>query len=256
MENSINIKYLLHRKLNYASLKATQLENSISAYLGYSKSFDLIGSHSKGKTVITYKMKILMEPDYTGWSILLGDLAHTLRSILDNLIYNLSDTPCRDNMFPIFTSKVEYKQKEEKCLAGISNDDIFNTVENLQPYKIDNPEKHILELLREIDNSDKHRSNCIALFLPTEISVNPEAYFKTKENTQKSKITLNGKPLHNGCWVLKYKFQRPFVTFSDHPQIQYQVMVNVKENWYPIKELTNNLLTQTFDISNKLGIYL
>ena len=96
------------------------------------------------------------------WSCLVGDFANNARSVLDYLVFQLSDLQPTDDRrhrlyFPIFDSSDEYARKERRYLAGVKTE-YKNMIERYQPYqRRDEPKEDPLGLLRRINDGDKHR---------------------------------------------------------------------------------------------------
>lgn len=94
------------------------------------------------------------------WGLLIGEVAHGLRTALDNIAWSLAVT--RDNLtcFPIY---LERNSKFTTRLQRLRND-IWDDVKAVQPYN--RPDEirrmHPLWLLAVIDDIDKHR-----IILPT-----------------------------------------------------------------------------------------
>jgi hypothetical protein len=95
------------------------------------------------------------------WGTVIGEIAHDLRSALDNLVSQLvilnGESPTKRNQFPIFAVPAEYAQKVGSYLRGTTP--IARTlIEALQPYHAGNGSRsHPLWLLAELSNQDKHR---------------------------------------------------------------------------------------------------
>ncbi len=107
-----------------------------------------------------------------GWGVWLGELAHHLRSPLDNTITVLTlrngASAVRDNAFPVclkqsdWRSRVQKKWPAEGPLANVSRAD-FDLIESLQPYQgvdlsrdPDGATRKPLAALTQVNNADKH----------------------------------------------------------------------------------------------------
>ena len=91
-------------------------------------------------------------------SLLIGDICNNLRSALDHLLWQLwllKDPAFEGNVyFPICDSPVAFNDKRTTgYIKGLSEVQKA-AIESLQPYKTGNP---ALSLLRDVNNSDKHR---------------------------------------------------------------------------------------------------
>jgi hypothetical protein len=98
--------------------------------------------------------------------LLIGDFAHNLRSALDHLagwlVVRNRGVPTKDTTFPIFLKP----PKGPLQITPPIGVEAMALIESLQPYNTpDHAQRHKLALLREINNTDKHRS----LFLATSV---------------------------------------------------------------------------------------
>lgn len=96
--------------------------------------------------------------------LVIGDFAHNLRSALDHLagwlVVRNRGVPTKDTAFPILLRRPRGPLQITPRI-GVEP---MALIESLQPYQTpDRAERHKLAVLREINNTDKHRS----LFLAT-----------------------------------------------------------------------------------------
>ncbi|MFN2588544.1 MAG: hypothetical protein ABR613_10565 [Actinomycetota bacterium] len=100
--------------------------------------------------------------------VIMGDVLHNLHSALDHTICALARVhdpmcECTTTEFPIYTDAKEYRKKVGRTLRGVP-EGAKAVIEQLQPFNCgDDPNLHILELLRRFSNVDKHRSLHVAL---------------------------------------------------------------------------------------------
>jgi hypothetical protein len=110
----------------------------------------------------------LHEPPSPGWGLLLGDVAHNLRSALDNLITVLvvrnERQPRRSNGFPVYLDESDWQNKVADRypaggpLANVSQQD-YDRIAALQPFIGRDRETAgttPLGALHRISNADKH----------------------------------------------------------------------------------------------------
>lgn len=96
------------------------------------------------------------------WSIAVGDVLHNLNSSLDHLVCSLAhladpEDECRTTEFPIYTTQELFESKRARLLANVPQR-AQGLIEELQPFRSpDDPETHVLEILRRFHNIDKHR---------------------------------------------------------------------------------------------------
>ncbi len=98
-------------------------------------------------------------PAYLG--VLVGDFLHNLRCVLDHLVWQLvllnEQEPSYRHQFPI-TDKPGAFAGATDSLRGVATEHQA-LIEQFQPYHVDggNPSQHMLAVLRDLSNIDKHR---------------------------------------------------------------------------------------------------
>lgn len=122
------------------------------------------------------------------WSVVIGEIAHDLRSALDGLTWQVAllgpNSPSFYTSFPICLDKCLAKKvgdrtypafdpckevKRRGCLQSIPSH-LWTRFERFQPYKRGNGGRHSpLVLLNELNNTDKHR--LVTVLTPTAVSV-------------------------------------------------------------------------------------
>ena len=122
-----------------------------------------------GKDVYRVSMKVSPPLE---WGVLLGEIAHNLRSALDGVVYQLAllntKTPARKTQFPIFlVGRTERKrsgnliphfEREGRGMIGDLGKEHQALIKRLQPYKSGREGRNSpLWHLYEINNADKHR---------------------------------------------------------------------------------------------------
>jgi hypothetical protein len=100
------------------------------------------------------------------FSVLAGEIAHHLRSILDHIVWVFSSTDYRDSKeghyieFPILEStpgeKSRYNAFDRK-IKGVSDPDALKLINDLQPCNTTNALSHPLLIIHKMDITDKHR---------------------------------------------------------------------------------------------------
>jgi hypothetical protein len=100
-------------------------------------------------------------PPPQDWGIIIGDIAHNLRSALDQLVWQLActqtATPFDKTAFPIFDVFTKYRDNGRIVIQNLTPRQ-KTLVRRLQPYHRGNRAiEHPLWLLQNINNTDKHR---------------------------------------------------------------------------------------------------
>jgi hypothetical protein len=113
-----------------------------------------------------YGLRIEIREDTPiGWSVIIGDFIHNLRSALDQMACQLVliNDPAADitrTQFPIFLGEPKSGKSLkawERMTDGMSPS-IVTEVRDMQPYKAGNrAEEHALAILNALSNEDKHR---------------------------------------------------------------------------------------------------
>lgn len=89
--------------------------------------------------------------------LLIGEIAHQLRSALDHVVFILADkAPKGSRQFPIFVESDEYESRSHCMIKGVSYR-ARAIIEAAQPFQWSPPDKHPLRMLNKINNTDKHR---------------------------------------------------------------------------------------------------
>jgi hypothetical protein len=125
-----------------------------------------IGSFDPTEICPRYSVRLLVlrEPPLR-WATIAGDFVQNTRAALDHLVWALvlrnREEPSRQNQFPIIDRQpttTRERQAWERALAGVG-DAARERIALAQPYqREDGPEHHILCALREMSNTDKHRT--------------------------------------------------------------------------------------------------
>ena len=165
-------------------------------------------------------------------SVLIGEVIHGLRSILDYLVWEFaiksgSSFDKRNIMFPVCISEEKFKQVLiSKKLKGVP-EKYINFIESLQPYKTDDKENSVIKILHDLDIIDKHRLLIVVshgLYMGNHITVNgnstapiefivDENDFFFNEITEDEELYwLNYETVEgNNAWNIDNNFQIEFV---------------------------------------------
>lgn len=107
-------------------------------------------------------------PSAIKWGVQIGEIVHNLRSALEHVVWKAveanGNVPTRATGFPLFVNESDFRAAGrsggQRMINGVS-DDVRALIERLQPFhareKGEEPEAHILYVLNELWNTDKHR---------------------------------------------------------------------------------------------------
>lgn len=122
--------------------------------------YEIVGEFDTKTSEYLFRVKVLKEPP-PRLGVILGDYVHNLRSALDQLAWQLvllgGGSPDRDTSFPIVRNSSHFEHTAKRSLGGLIPEHVAQ-IEALQPYHAgDRAPSHLLTLLRELSNTDKHR---------------------------------------------------------------------------------------------------
>lgn len=155
--------YGVRAKISQAEHHLRNLKVSIKRRAASKKSGDTfrVDDERHGKLLIG---RASVQEPALKWRLLVGDVAHNLRSSLDHLVYQLAllKNPAfkheRRTAFPIFTEKEEFRSKGMRRIGPHLPLSATKIIVKHQPYKRPNPTRDSLWILSELDNIDKHRT--------------------------------------------------------------------------------------------------
>jgi hypothetical protein len=144
------------------------------------------------------------------WGFAVGEVAHHLRSILDNAIWQIvlanNKEPVRANEYPIARDVEWFDTKGLRKLEGVS-DPAIALIRQLQPYS--RPDiaykRHPLWIVHEMDIIDKHQIVHVAAVVPES-----SAYDVAQAHIDAGVVvTLHYRPLQDGTPIMEFAFERP-----------------------------------------------
>jgi hypothetical protein len=147
------------------------LIDDFTRYVSQGKSFDLEPEKDASSGVYWYKLRLLERPDYTRWSVFVGEVVHNARSPLDQLVCALamsnSTNPDGKTSFPVFDDADDYefglldrKGRRNRETSGVRKLDrvdgsVKTFIERLQPYHKHDTGRGLL-FLDQLWRIDKH----------------------------------------------------------------------------------------------------
>jgi len=154
----------VHAKIDRAEEHTHILKNEVSAWLT-DHPYRLVRQVNSDSTRHGLVLRVVRAPNLKRWSLIMGDAVHTLRSAMDHLVYAIarhelgsepSDKLSKQLMFVIKDQPEDFRAAFWH-IASLGPD-VRTAIESVQPYHRPHPQlPPLLALLRDLDDSDKHR---------------------------------------------------------------------------------------------------
>lgn len=182
-------------------------------------------------------------PDPLRWGVIVGEIAHNLRSALNALAWQLviraGGRPDSQTEFPIFKDADRFFVEVETKLRGVS-DEMLAKIKDAQPFNL-SPErvtKHALWLLHDLNKTDKHR-----LVLPVVTAVREVTPLTYTEG-----IEIRVAPsAEHGAVITHVIPAQPTLELDMKLQLAYQVSVPIGRAAFEIGQLTYDFGLQVQD---------
>jgi hypothetical protein len=150
-------------KIRRAESRLDELKEEIGTFFEGNEPYDIPGDYDAKTKTFTFYFKTRGDPP-PSLDTIIGEIAHGLRSALNNLATALSRTPDADGDFPIFTDEADFlargKPKTKELRA-----EHRRAIECLQPYNRREPDETPLAILNRLARMDKHRSGTFKVIL-------------------------------------------------------------------------------------------
>jgi hypothetical protein len=160
------------------------------------------------------------------WGILIGDVAHNLRSALDHLAWQLAlhhrrgQRPSKSTKFPICTDPGCWIDKNTKNALTHLHTDHRTIIERHQPYKRGNKAKaHPLAVLARLSNTDKHQ---IVVPVVSGIADIPTKVIREHGGVVDSLKVNIGVPLEPGAELFRYRVTGIDLRESGEVDVQFR----------------------------------
>jgi len=218
METTVDPLQSAWLKIERANQHANALDATIQRWLGdrpYRLSLDADGE--TGEQVC--RIHVVRTPPLE-WSVVIGEAIHGLRTALDHAVYALSGLhgePPSGTEFPIFKDEPMFRNTNRPGglwkIRGLG-DATREVVESVQPFHHGGgePERHLLWVLHQLSNADKHRSlNLTSAFLgQSEITLEADGGVTLK----RTQIGASG-PVKDGAELARWS-----VAVSDEGKVE------------------------------------
>jgi hypothetical protein len=142
-------------KIERAETHLDELQKECAAFFGDGP-YDIPGDYDPKTKRFTFYFVANDPPPIM--DILVGQIAHSLRSALNNLVSGLSGAPSGETDFPIFKSEPDFRERGGADRVKRLSDAQQATIEAFQPYQRPDPCQAPLAMLNRLAREDKHRS--------------------------------------------------------------------------------------------------
>lgn len=213
-------------RLDQARRRYSALDGEIRVYLGRERAKVVSDLEDDRWNVIRFASDVVPPPLTLG--VILGEVVHNLRAVLDNLVFDLAGQPTSNSRgqtaFPIAESSNDYlnprrdgePSMRERMLEGVP-DGAREIIDAFQPFEpLDDhlraawgeSQEHPLRMLRVLSNADKHRiAHPAALLGATPEITIPDPPPGEFEIT----FTEAGGPISDGVEIARFRHSDPSV---------------------------------------------
>lgn len=149
-------------KLRRAEEHAESVKNELTAWFE-SHPYSIVQKRNADFTRLSLIFRLDKEPSLEKWTLMVGDSLQGFRSALDHMIYAIGKSRglALDGMgftFPISDSRSKFKDSTRALRKVGLSDVVLTAIERFQPYNRPHPTlPPVLSILRDVNNSDKHK---------------------------------------------------------------------------------------------------
>lgn len=158
----------IRAKIERAKEHLLQLDDELHTYLDGDPMALVRQIQPDGETSVIAVQVVTQPP--VSLSVLVGEIAHQLRSAVDHIAYGLvlaaGNSPTRRTSFPVCKTRPNRLSVD----GGVSSE-ALTRVDELQPYQQREPTAHPLYVLNELWNVDKHRNLHLTALMLTNTQV-------------------------------------------------------------------------------------
>jgi hypothetical protein len=145
-------------KIERAKEQVGHLEGEITTLLN-SGAYTIVGDNQFDRQ--SYAFKLLGPPVPLRIAVITGEIIHHLASCFDHIVWALAKknglADIKRSNFPVCQTPVKFKEAVRKgALKGISASE-HPLIEALQPYRSSDPSNSILQIVHDLDITDKHK---------------------------------------------------------------------------------------------------
>jgi hypothetical protein len=145
---------LCREKLQRAEGRLDELKAAVDKFFARDDPHEIPGDYDPKTTRFTFYLKLGDPPVVL--DAIIGEIAHGLRSALNNLASALSSAPDGKTDFPIFIDETDFIRRGRPAIRTLSARH-RDAIECLQPYQRAEPADAPLAILNTLARVDKHR---------------------------------------------------------------------------------------------------
>lgn len=203
-------------RLGRADEHRVALQESVKGFLGdnpYGVTTQFL-SDERAVSIYVDRMSVPEhERQLRKWGIAVGDIAHNLRSSLDNLAWLATEAsgmppperpgdPYRDVSFPLVREEGRWMAARERCLWGVP-DKMIPVFYGSQPFVTgpNEPEREPLAVLHALWNFDKHRA---APVLETDLKLSGAE--RVPEELGVEQLSMRREPFQDGVEMARFTY--------------------------------------------------
>ncbi len=127
---------------------------------------------------IEVALRIDTPPPLQRWSLIVADCVHNARSALDHAVWQLTgqtfDVQDTRTQFPVFDDPRKFRDFGRGYIAKVTDQRARAIIRWVQPYRRKDPVGDILNLLNQLDISDKHKVLGVHAVVPERMELRAE----------------------------------------------------------------------------------
>ncbi len=199
-------------KLGRAEELLLGLDKEVRAWMD-TRPYSFVAKIDQNKSRISVVVSVKNDPPLSRWSLILADILHNLRCVLDHMIWAIAvhENPTAFSMgnttlqFPVWGRVPDAKDRNR--LDGLS-DEVRAAIELVQPYKaLPDPTlpMHPLSILSWLDNTNKHK----LLMMVRGVAGGANVKITWHGTSDPPERWINMGDIENGAEVLRFTFPTP-----------------------------------------------
>ena len=159
-----------HAKLGRAQHHFDTLETEINSFI-QTKRYPLVVDKPTDNLRIV-RLDSAPEIPAEQWGLLVGDCIHNIRSALDYIAWRLAGSDCADTntQFPIFITREGWRHRGVSRVRRMKPE-ARALIERTQPFHSATPNHALLNVIRILDDTDKHKLVTVVAAAPSSLRI-------------------------------------------------------------------------------------